>query len=219
MRKVRLDALAVVHASVAHRRARSPNGDVRGTIPAASVPVLRNLVHNLVKGREDVVGELHLRDRAVACDREANSETSDRLLRDRRVQHAARSEFFAEAHRRPENSTERNVLTEENRPLLRRQSDGQGIVNGRHHGHLFCGAGGRRRNLQGRGRGEPRLQCWHWSVEVSVTRAVVLTAVLTDVALNVSPLLLQVPRELVVHVREKVLQRRAFFLFSSFECL
>jgi len=85
-----LRTLRVVRATGEAAAARQAHDDRRGE-PEAVVELAGD-VDDLVEGAGDEVGELHLADRAHADDRGADGAADDRLLADRRVDHAVGAE-------------------------------------------------------------------------------------------------------------------------------
>mmetsp|Transcript_59143 Transcript_59143/g.183465 ORF Transcript_59143/g.183465 Transcript_59143/m.183465 type:complete len:574 (-) Transcript_59143:764-2485(-) len=213
-----LGALAVVHAAVADRGAGCADRDVRGAGAAAAVPVLGDLIHNLVESREDVVRKLHLCDGAVACHGEANSESCDCLLRHRGIQHAVSTVLLAQADGAAEHTAEGDVLAEEHR-LLVGEGNGECLVDGGHHGELLRGPRRRGRLAERLGGDPPGVHRGRWPVKIAIAVNVEAAGVLPDVLLYVRPLLLQVPGQLIVHVGEEVLEWRPFLGLPRLESL
>jgi len=81
--------------------------------PAAAVPHLGGLVDDLVKGREDVVGELHLRDGRGARSSGADPEADDALFGQRGVEDAARAEARGQARGAAEDSPKGDVFAKD----------------------------------------------------------------------------------------------------------
>mmetsp|Transcript_9571 Transcript_9571/g.33928 ORF Transcript_9571/g.33928 Transcript_9571/m.33928 type:complete len:698 (+) Transcript_9571:268-2361(+) len=218
MGEVRLHALAVVHAAVAHCGARCADRDVATTTAHIAVPVLGNLVHDLVEGWEDVVSELHLGDGLVACHRQAHGKTGDGLLTQRRIHHSLRAELIAQAHGAPEDSAKANVLPEDHSLGIRRHRNVQGTVNRGDHCHPLRGARRRRRHLPGRRLDQSRIHRRHGAIKVTVATQIVVRWVLPHVLLCLLPLLLQVPRHLSVYIREHLPECRSLLRLPGLEC-
>ena len=88
-------------------------------LAAGHVPVLRELVRDLVEADAREVGEHDLGDGAEAGDRCSERAADDRLLRDRRVADAARPEPVEEAGRRLEDASGgADVLAEQENPIV-----------------------------------------------------------------------------------------------------
>mmetsp|Transcript_126980 Transcript_126980/g.270734 ORF Transcript_126980/g.270734 Transcript_126980/m.270734 type:complete len:257 (+) Transcript_126980:803-1573(+) len=207
MRKEGLRALAVVHAPVADSRTRRPDGYISATATSIAVPVLGNLVHNLIEGGEDVVSELHLRNSRVASDGKTHSKACDRLLRNRRVKNSMSPMLLPQAHGASEDAAEGHILAKEYRPRVRSESDGERIVDGSNHGAILHRTRGCRRYPARPGVDERRLRWRHRPVQASVALHGVVAGIGSDVPFRVLPLLLKVPRQLVICVCEEVLQR------------
>mmetsp|Transcript_147276 Transcript_147276/g.473090 ORF Transcript_147276/g.473090 Transcript_147276/m.473090 type:complete len:570 (+) Transcript_147276:395-2104(+) len=217
MGKVGFHALAVVHAAVADGRAWRSDDNVSSTAAGIAVPVLGDLVHDLIEGRENVVRELHLCDGRVSGNGQSDREASDCLLSDRCIHHPALTELFAEAHRGPEDATERDILTEDDRLGILLHGNGQGIVDRCDHRTPLRWPGRLGRHLPGPREGTLGIHRRKGAVEVTVPSNVVVAAVLTDVLFAILPLLLQVPRQVRVDVREALLQRGALLRLSLLE--
>lgn len=77
------------------------------------VSVLRRLIDELVKRRENVIGELHFSDGGGSRYGSSDRESSDSLLSKRSVKHSVVAVFFHKAHTASENTAEFNILAEE----------------------------------------------------------------------------------------------------------
>ena len=96
---------------------------------AFAVPHLRRLIHQLVKGRVDVVRKLYFRDRPHPARRAPDRKAGDALLRQRRVEHALAAKVRRQTHRAPEDAAKGNVLAEDEHPLVRGEGVPQGGVD------------------------------------------------------------------------------------------
>ena len=76
---------------------RGPNHQRRRVLPARSVAHLGQLVHDLIVGRIDEVGELDLGDRPHAIERHTDGASDDPRLGQRRVDATLGAELLEEA--------------------------------------------------------------------------------------------------------------------------
>mmetsp|Transcript_45573 Transcript_45573/g.114868 ORF Transcript_45573/g.114868 Transcript_45573/m.114868 type:complete len:268 (+) Transcript_45573:669-1472(+) len=202
MSEVGLHTLAVVHAAMPHRRARCPNGDVAASAAHVPVPVLSDLIHNLVESGKDVVRKLHLGDRLVPRNGQPDSHARDRLLAEWCIHHPLRAELVPEPDGATEDTAKGHVLTKNDGLGLCSHSNMQGIVDGGHHGHPLGGPLRRWWCLTGRRSVAGGLHRRQRAFEVAVAAQVVVSRVLANMLLHLLPLLLQVPRHTCVYVRE-----------------
>ena len=105
-------------------------------IPGA-ISKLGSFVHNLIKGRENIISELHLRDSSGSRRRCTDSKSSDTLLRQRRVEDAIRSILFIEAHCTAKNSTELHIFAKDHRTVIFLERNVQCVSDSRPQVHVL----------------------------------------------------------------------------------
>ena len=128
----------MVVTAVANSVGRGTDGQTADVeLAARAVTKLGSLVADLIHGRKDVVGELHLRDRCASNCCHADSEADEALLVDRHVEHTLRTELVQQAHGATEDSTEGDIFAKHHSLLISGQGNTHGIIDGSKHRHLF----------------------------------------------------------------------------------
>ncbi|MNS84313.1 hypothetical protein D3C72_1181320 [compost metagenome] len=139
VREQRLRALAVRLAAVDAAAAGHADGDRRGEVARRAVAQARRLRHDLVVGRIDVVGELHLHHRAQAVGAHADGRADDAALVDRRIEHARAAVLGLQAFGAAEHAAEvAHVLAVDDHVVVALQHHVHGGAQGldhRHRGH------------------------------------------------------------------------------------
>jgi hypothetical protein len=111
--EVGLRRLRVVVSSVADGTAWRPNSQFSAVkLIARSISIFSRFVHDLIEGWEDVISELHLSNGGRTCSRHANSEASDTLLGEGRVEDAISAVFLIEVHSAAEHASKLDILAE-----------------------------------------------------------------------------------------------------------
>ena len=131
VREQRLHRLRVVQPAVDTGAIGGPDHDGAGEVAVGAVPQAGRLLHDLVEGRVDEVGELDLDDREQAAEGHADAMADDRGLRQRRVDHPLLAELLDEALRGPEHPTAgAHVLAHDQHALVARHEVPHGVVDG-----------------------------------------------------------------------------------------
>ena len=104
---------------------------------AGAVPELGSLVDNLVKGREDVISELHLGDCCCTGSSGTNSETSDTLLGQGSAEDTIGTVLLIKAHCATENSTELDILSEDQSTVVSFHGQVKGVSDSRPKVHIL----------------------------------------------------------------------------------
>ena len=136
--------LRVVERAVHAAAPRRPHHQRHLEVTVRPVVELGRLAHQLVEGGVDEVGELDLRDRAEAGERQPDPDADDGRLGERRVDHALVAELRVQPVGRAEHAAARpDVLAQDQHPLVRRQELVLHLAHGVDDGSL--GAAGRLR--------------------------------------------------------------------------
>ncbi|MNY35608.1 hypothetical protein D3C86_1700280 [compost metagenome] len=139
MGEVGLVGLRVVVAAADAAAVGGADDDRAGVLPARAVAELRHLVDDLVDGREDVVHELDLGDRAQAVEGHADGGADDAGLGEGGVDDPVLAELLLQADGGAEDAAElAHVLAHDDHPIILAHLDLQGVVDGLddvHRGH------------------------------------------------------------------------------------
>jgi hypothetical protein len=127
--EVGLWRLRVVQPAVTDRAAWRANQKATTVKEVAgAIAVLGSLVDDLVKGREDVVGELNLCNAPVAHGGITDGEAGNALLTQRRVEDAVRPELLPQVHAAAEHAAKGHVLAEQHGVVVAAQGDAHAVV-------------------------------------------------------------------------------------------
>lgn len=94
-----------------------------------SIPKLGGLVHDLVEGWVDVVGELDFRDGLHALGSTANGKAHDALFGQRCVEYSLSAEFRVQVHGAAKDTPESDIFAEEKHTLISRQGSPQSGID------------------------------------------------------------------------------------------
>ena len=128
--------LAAADAAAAGRAHRHRRVELAG----AAIADARELAHDLVVGRIDVVGELDLGDGPQAVDRHADRRGDDAAFRDRRIEHAVLAVFALQPVGDAEHAAEvADVLAEDDDRRIALEHDVHRRIQRLDHVHLRHG--------------------------------------------------------------------------------
>src|SRR5437762_11127435 len=126
----------VVAAANAAAYGRS-NDHLRRILAARSVAVLRKLVHDLVVGRPNEIGELNFRYGHETVERHADRTTNDAPLTERSVDHTVFAELVEESLGDAEDASDfSDVFSENHDALVAPHFDAKRVVDRLDHVHL-----------------------------------------------------------------------------------